>query len=78
MVSPQGDGDWGECWIGGKLGQPIWDTTDYTRDFVWLGLDRSMFALPYLTDCDPGDEDDGARAEIAAPIPKTQNTHSYE
>lgn len=59
--------DLGERWIGGKLGQPEWDNIDYTKDFMWLGLDRSMFSRPYLTDCDSGDEDTGSTLPIAAP-----------
>ena len=26
-------------------GQPEWDNTDYGRDYVWLGFDRSTFPI---------------------------------
>jgi hypothetical protein len=32
--------DLSERWIGGRLGQPAWDNTDYTRDYQWLGQPR--------------------------------------
>lgn len=25
-------------------GQPAWDMNDYSRDFTWLGIDRSLLA----------------------------------
>lgn len=30
-----------DCWERG--GQPEWDMNDYSRDFVWLGIDRSQY-----------------------------------
>jgi hypothetical protein len=33
-------GDLGERWIGGRLGQPAHDDTDYARDYQWLGQPR--------------------------------------
>lgn len=37
-------------------GQPEWDSTDYSRDYVWLGLSRSLLSAgEHVTSTSPGD-----------------------